>query len=75
MTDSCVPILFGGKIEVEKKYATQEENKGDERPKKFDFVDVVCGGSQTLAFIDTSPFLLSWGNGYPLAKTYSSFFG
>jgi hypothetical protein len=40
----------------------------------INYVDVVCGSSQTLAIIDTSPFLLSWGNGDPLAKTYSSFF-
>jgi alpha-tubulin suppressor-like RCC1 family protein len=70
MTEACVPILFGGKIEV----ATQEEEKGDEITERFNFVDVVCGSSQTLAIIDTSPFLISWGNGDPLAKTYSSIF-
>lgn len=40
----------------------------------FKYLDVVCGSSQTLAVIDKSPFLLCWGNGDPVAKTYSDVF-
>lgn len=35
---------------------------------------MVCGSSQTLALIRDSPFVLSWGNGDPVAKTYSDAF-
>ncbi len=40
----------------------------------FNYVDVVCGSSQTLAIVDKSPYLLAWGNGDPSAKTYSEVF-
>lgn len=40
----------------------------------FQYVDVVCGSTQTLAVIDQPPFLLCWGNGDPVAKTYSEMF-
>ena len=90
MKESLVPSLFGGKIEVEKQgnNASQsmsqpnqvEEEKKDTYQKeiKFDlgfkYNDVVCGSSQTLALIDQSPYLLYWGNGDPVAKTYSEAF-
>ena len=34
----------------------------------------MCGSSQTLALVDKAPFLLSWGNGDPVATTYSEIF-
>jgi hypothetical protein len=37
-------------------------------------MDVVCGSSQTLAIVDKSPYLLAWGNGDPVARTYSDVF-
>jgi hypothetical protein len=40
----------------------------------FKYISVVCGSSQTLAVIDQSPYLLCWGNGDPVAKTYSEVF-
>eukprot|EP00347_Sterkiella_histriomuscorum_P016162 403354247 len=40
----------------------------------FRYLDVVCGSSQTLAIIDKSPYILFWGNGDPIAKTYSDIF-
>jgi hypothetical protein len=74
MRDSVVPILFGGKVKIE----GREEEKTDEIDFKldlgFNYVDVVCGSSQTLGFIDKSPFLLCWGNGDAVARTYSEVF-
>ena len=35
---------------------------------------MVCGSSQTLALVNRSPYLLCWGNGDPIAKTYSEYF-
>jgi hypothetical protein len=40
----------------------------------FNYVDVVCGSTQTLALIDKSPYLMCWGNGEPIARTYSNVF-
>lgn len=92
MKESLVPILFGGKIQIEKKKDNvEEEKKNDGEPPLtssdqiaaekefkldlgFKYNDVVCGSSQTLAIIDQSPYLLSWGNGNPIAETYSEAF-
>jgi hypothetical protein len=73
MKESLVPILFGGKIEVEKNKMSQiEESRKDEQEEEkkdsatgtanaekefkfdqgFNYIDVVCGSSQTLAIID-----------------------
>ena len=76
MRESLVPILFGGKIKIEE---TREEEKSEEVGEfkldlGFNYVDVVCGSSQTLAIIDKSPYLMCWGNGDPVARTYSEIY-
>ena len=75
MRDSLAPILFGGKIKIQN---TLEEEKSEEADFKldlgFNYVDVVCGSSQTLALIDKSPYLMCWGNADPVASTYSEVF-
>jgi hypothetical protein len=76
MRESLVPILFGGKIKIEQ---TREEEKSEEVGEfkldlGFNYVDVVCGSTQTLAIIDKSPYLMCWGNGDPVARTYSEIF-
>lgn len=90
MKESLIPILFGGSIALHKAKspnkmeAEQEEGKGDEEEEEekhliqydtgFKYQDVVCGGSQTLAIIDQTPYLMLWGNGNPKAETYSEVF-
>jgi|LauGreDrversion4_2_1035121.scaffolds.fasta_scaffold358431_1 hypothetical protein len=76
MRESLVPILFGGKIKVENKNDEEEKNEDNEFKLDlgFNYVDVVCGSSQTLALIDKSPYLMCWGNGDPVASTYSDSF-
>ena len=76
MRESLVPILFGGKIKIEE---IREEEKSEEVGEfkldlGFNYVDVVCGSSQTLAIIDKSPYLMCWGNGDPVARTYSEIY-
>lgn len=57
----------------------QEESKTSEevevkQDSGFSYIDVVCGSSQTLGLIDQPPYLLCWGNGDPVARTYSEIF-
>ena len=58
-------------MQVGEQAAAEKEFKQD---LGFKYNDVVCGSTQTLAIIDQSPYLLSWGNGNPIAETYSEAF-